>query len=102
MFNPTCRDTPLRQVTKTKIMNGLKNFVIGALGALGIMEITDAQILSPSDADPQSLITRPVITLLAGVLSALLSRWFRKHKPKHKIKGKELKRSILKRLFRKR
>ena len=61
-------------------MNELKNFVIGSLGTLGVMEAADVQILSPQDAEPQTLIVRSVITLLAGILSALISKWLKRDK----------------------
>ncbi|TLX71947.1 hypothetical protein E9993_19230 [Labilibacter sediminis] len=61
-------------------MNGLKNFVIGSLGTLGAMEAVDAQILSPRDTDTQTLIIRSVVTLVAGILSTVISRWLKKHK----------------------
>ncbi len=64
-------------------MNGLKNFILGSLGTLGVMEITDFQFLSHEEPDAQSLILRSVLSLLAGLLSALFSKRFRRYKSKH-------------------
>ncbi len=61
-------------------MNGLKNFAIGSLGTLGAMEMADAQLLSAQDTDPQTLLIRSVITLLAGTLTTVISNWIKRHK----------------------
>ncbi|WP_075590600.1 hypothetical protein [Labilibacter marinus] len=61
-------------------MNELKNFALGSLGTLGIMEAADTQLLAPQETDLESLIIRTVITLVAGALTTLFSRWFKKGK----------------------
>ncbi len=72
-------------------MHELKNFTIGSLGTLGIMEAADAQLLSAQDADPQTLIIRSAITLLAGVLTTVISKWMQRHKvEKSDSKNKEI------------
>ncbi|MCW3806205.1 hypothetical protein [Plebeiibacterium marinum] len=63
-------------------MHELKNFAIGSLGTLGVMETTDAQIFSTQDADPQTMIIRSAITLLAGVLTTVISKWMQRNKVK--------------------
>ena len=72
-------------------MHEFKNFAIGSLGSLGIMEAADAQIFSAQDADPQTLIIRSAITLLAGVLTTVISKWMQRNKvEKSDTKNKEV------------
>ncbi len=61
-------------------MNGFKNFAIGSLGTLGAMEMADAQLFSTQDTDPQTLLIRSVITLLAGTLTTVISNWIKRYK----------------------
>ncbi|MCW3786433.1 hypothetical protein [Plebeiibacterium sediminum] len=60
-------------------MHELKNFAIGSLGSLGVMEAVDSQIFSAQDADPQTIIIRSAITLLAGVLTTVISKWMKRN-----------------------
>ncbi len=72
-------------------MHELKNFAIGSLGTLGVMEAADAQIFSAQDADPQTMIIRSAITLLAGVLTTVISKWMQRNKvEKTSNKNKEV------------
>ncbi len=72
-------------------MYELKNFAIGSLGSLGVMEAIDTQILSAQDADPQTLMIRSAITLLAGILTTVISKWMQRNKvEKTDTKNKEV------------
>ncbi len=72
-------------------MYELKNFDIGSLGSLGVMEAVDTQILSAQDADPQTLMIRSAITLLAGILTTVISKWMQRNKvEKTDTKNKEV------------
>ncbi len=61
-------------------MNEIRNFLFGSMGTLGVMEMADTQLLSPEGADPKDMLIRSVITLIAGVLTTLVSRWLKKQK----------------------
>ncbi|MCW3808036.1 hypothetical protein [Plebeiibacterium marinum] len=72
-------------------MHEVKNFALGSLGTLGVMEAADAQIFSAQDADPQTLIIRSAITLLAGVLTTVVSKWMQRNKiEKNNSKNKQI------------
>ncbi len=70
----------IERITKKSKMNEVKNFAIGSLGTLGALEMADAQIFSAQDTDPQTLLIRSAITLLAGTLTTVVSNWIKRHK----------------------
>jgi len=59
-------------------MNEIKNFALGAIGTLGLIQITDDQAIQNAVEDPQTTLIKTVITLLAGILTTVLTRWFKK------------------------
>ncbi len=72
-------------------MHEFKNFAIGSLGSLGVMETVDSQIFSAQDTDPQTLMIRSAITLLAGVITTVISKWMQRNKvEKTDTKNKEV------------
>ncbi len=74
-------------------MDGLKNFAIGSLGTLGALEMADAQLFSAQDTDPQTLLIRSAITLLAGTLTTVISNWIKRYRARKAFERTEAKKS---------
>ncbi len=74
-------------------MDGFKNFAIGSLGTLGALEMADAQLFSTQDADPQTLLIRSAITLLAGTLTTVISNWIKKYRARKAVERTAAKKS---------
>ncbi len=80
-------------------MNELKNFAMDSLGTMGVLELTDAQLLNALETDPQSLLIRTVLTLVAGVLTTVISRWLKNKKVGNETTAPESKGNKIKNLF---
>ena len=55
----------------------LRSFVIAAAGTFGLLEVTNSEVLLPTESDPESLVIKTIITVVVGLLSTLLTRLFR-------------------------
>ncbi len=73
-------------------MNQIRNFVLGSAGALGLMEISNSEVLLEANSDPESMAIKAVVSLLAGALTSLLSRFIRR-KPSYQHGGSDSSRS---------
>jgi hypothetical protein len=58
----------------------LRNFMLGACGTLGLLEVTNSEALLPVDSEPEAILAKAIITLLAGGLSTLITRLVRKQR----------------------
>ncbi|MCT4587350.1 MAG: hypothetical protein N4A71_05975 [Carboxylicivirga sp.] len=62
----------------------LRNFMLGACGTLGILEVTNSEALLPADSEPEMLLVKALITLLVGGASSVLTRIIRQRQSKRK------------------
>jgi len=71
----------------------LRNFLLGACGTLGLLEVTNSENMLAPDSDPEAMLMKTVITLFVGGLSTLLTHLFKKQQqptqPKRKAKTRK-------------
>ncbi|MBI9061267.1 MAG: hypothetical protein JEZ14_04730 [Marinilabiliaceae bacterium] len=59
-------------------METLKNFILAGAGTLGFLQLTDPFKPVNESGDPQELLIKSLLSILAGLLTALLSRAFKR------------------------
>ncbi|MBS2214022.1 hypothetical protein KEM09_21620 [Carboxylicivirga mesophila] len=64
----------------------LRNFMLGACGTLGILEVTNSEALLPTESEPEVLVVKALITLLVGGLSTVVTRVIRQRQDRQKRK----------------
>lgn len=58
-------------------MIALRNFAVASISALGAMEVIEPQIIDGIETDPQTLLVRTLITVVAGLLTSLSTRFIK-------------------------
>ncbi len=62
----------------------LRNFMLGACGTLGILEVTNSEAFLPTESEPEVLVVKALITLVVGGLSTVLTRIIRQRQGRKK------------------
>nr|WP_321451502.1 hypothetical protein [uncultured Carboxylicivirga sp.] len=59
-------------------METFRLFALAALGSMGIMELTDYPVLDQLPTEPLNVIAKSILSLTAGLLAALINRFYNK------------------------
>lgn len=79
-------------------MDTVRNFILASIGTLGFLTLTESFEPIAETEDPLELLLKTLLSLMAGLLTALLSRTWRKlvHYRDDKQKSKKKNQSIKK------
>lgn len=64
-------------------MEAFKFFVLAALGSLGFMELTDYSVTDLVPKETPEYLVKWILSLMAGLLAALISRFFKRKERRH-------------------
>ncbi len=59
-------------------MEILKNFIPASIGTLGFLQLTEPFEPLTESGDPQEILIKSILSILAGLLTALLSRAYKR------------------------
>jgi hypothetical protein len=67
---------------KPFIMTEIRSFLLAAGGTLGLLEVTNSEVYLAAESEPEYLLTKALITLIAGTVSTIVTHLLKQSKSK--------------------